>query len=97
MNEISPVSIKMAKDQNLSLNPMRISGVCGRLLCCLGFESEQYKVMKEKLPKEGQRVSVPMGTAVVVAGNPIKETVLVELESGATVEVPLSTVRVIES
>ena len=96
LSEFSPVSIRMAKDQGLSLNPMRISGVCGRLLCCLGYESEQYRVMKEKLPKDGQRVSVPMGIAKVVGGNPLKETVLVELESGARVELPLSEVTIID-
>ncbi len=97
LSEFSPVSIRMAKEQGLSLSPMRISGVCGRLLCCLGYECEQYRVMKKKLPKERQRVSVPMGTARVVSGNPLKETVLVELESGARVEVPLSEVTIIDN
>ena len=96
LSEFSPVSIRMAKEQGLSLNPMRISGVCGRLLCCLGYEGEQYRVLKAKLPKEGQRVSVPMGRAKVVGGNPLKETVLVELESGARVELPLSEVTIID-
>ena len=96
LSEFSPVSIRMAKEQGLSLSPMRISGVCGRLLCCLGYEGEQYRVMKAKLPKEGQRVSIPMGIASVVGGNPLKETVLVELESGARVELPLSEVTIID-
>ncbi len=96
LSEFSPVSIRMAKEQGLSLNPMRISGVCGRLLCCLGYEGEQYRVMKAKLPKEGQRVSTPTGIASVVGGNPLKETVLVELESGARVELPLSEVTIID-
>ncbi|MFC1897626.1 stage 0 sporulation family protein [Chloroflexota bacterium] len=96
LSEFSPVSIRMAKEQGLSLNPMRISGVCGRLLCCLGYEGEQYRAMEKKLPKEGQRVSVPMGMASVVGGNPLKETVLVELESGARVELPLSEVTIID-
>ena len=96
LSEFSPVSIRMAKEQSLSLNPMRISGVCGRLLCCLGYECEQYRAMKGKLPKDGQRVSVPMGIARVVGGNPLKETVLVELESRARVELPLSEVTVID-
>ena len=90
LSEFVPVSIRMAKEQNLPLNPMKISGVCGRLLCCLVYESEQYHKMKEKLPKEGQRVATPMGVAKVVGSNPLKETVLVELESQATVELPLS-------
>jgi cell fate regulator YaaT (PSP1 superfamily) len=90
LTEFSPVSIKMAKEQNLPLNPLKISGVCGRLLCCLAYETEQYQAMKEKLPKPGQTVSTPMGVANVVGINPLKETVLVELESQATVELPLS-------
>ena len=95
LSEFAPVSIKMAKEQSLPLNPMKISGVCGRLLCCLVYESEQYRNMKEKMPKEGQRVSTSMGVASVVGNNPLKETVLVELESQATVELPLSEVTVI--
>ena len=94
LSEFAPVSIKMAKEQDLPLNPMKISGVCGRLLCCLVYEGEQYRAMKEKLPKEGQRVSTPMGVARVVGGNPLKETVLVELESLATVELPLSEITI---
>jgi len=96
LSEFAPVSIKMAKEQDLPLNPMKISGVCGRLLCCLVYESEQYRAMKEKLPKEGQWVSTPMGIATVVGSNPLTEMVLVELESQATVELPLSEITVIE-
>jgi len=92
ISEFDPVSIRMAKDQDLPLNPMKISGVCGRLMCCLSYESEQYRAMKEKLPKVGQQVSTSMGEATVVGSNPLKETVLVELESEATVELPLSEV-----
>ena len=94
LSEFAPVSIKMAKEQDLPLNPMKISGVCGRLLCCLVYENEQYRTMNEKLPKKGQRVSTPMGEATVVGSNPLKETVLVQLESQATVEVPLSEITV---
>jgi cell fate regulator YaaT (PSP1 superfamily) len=96
LTEFSPVSIKMAKEQDLPLNPMKISGVCGRLLCCLAYETEQYHMMKEKMPKVGQQVSTPMGVAKVVGGNPLKETVLVELESEATVELPLSEITIEE-
>jgi len=94
LSEFTPVSIKMAKEQSLPLNPMKISGVCGRLLCCLVYESEQYRTMKEKLPKEGQWVSTAMGVATVVGSNPLKETVLVELESQVTVELPLSEIKI---
>lgn len=93
ISEFSPISIKMAKEQNLPLNPMKISGVCGRLLCCLAYENEQYKAMKESMPKEGECIVTDMGEARVVGGNPLKETVLAELESKVSVEVPLSQVR----
>jgi len=94
LGEFAPVSIRMAKEQNLPLNPMKISGACGRLLCCLVYENEQYRNMREKMPKEGQLVSTPMGVANVVGSNPLKETVLVELETKATVELPLSEVTI---
>ncbi|MFC1994811.1 stage 0 sporulation family protein [Chloroflexota bacterium] len=92
LNEFTPVSIKMAKEQELPLNPIKISGACGRLMCCLGYESEQYRAARARLPKVGQRVSTPAGEATVARTNPLKETVFVELESGATVELPLSDV-----
>lgn len=94
LSEFAPVSIKMAKEQDLPLNPMKISGLCGRLLCCLAYESEQYRNMKEEMPKQGQKVSTPMGKAITVGSNPLKETVLVELESKATVELPLSNITI---
>jgi len=92
LSEFTPVSIRMAKEQALPLNPMKISGACGRLMCCLAYENEQYHSMKEKMPKVGQRVSTHMGEATVVGSNPLRETVLVELESEATVELPLNEV-----
>ncbi len=88
----APVSIRMAKEQDLPLNPLKISGVCGRLMCCLSYESELYHSLREKLPRKGQEVSTSMGVATVVGGNPLRESVLVELESGTTVELPLSEV-----
>ena len=94
LDEFAPVSIRMAKDQDLPLNPMKISGICGRLMCCLGYEFEVYHAMQEQLPKKGQSVSTSMGVATVVGGNALKETVSVELESGATVELPLNEITV---
>jgi cell fate regulator YaaT (PSP1 superfamily) len=94
LSEFNPVSIKMAKDQDLPLNPMKISGICGRLMCCLGYESELYHAVRERLPKIGQQVATSMGGARVVGCNPLKETVLVELESGATVELPLGEISI---
>ena len=94
LSEFGPVSIRMAKEQELPLNPMKISGVCGRLVCCLTHECEQYREMKRKLPPVGQRVTTPMGTASVVGANPLKETVVVRLESEAEVELPAAEVKI---
>ncbi len=73
------VSIKMAKDQDLPLNPTKISGVCGRLLCCLSYEHEQYLTIKSELPKKGAWVQTPDGPGEVVTVNVVRETVIVEL------------------
>lgn len=96
LSEFAPVSIKMAKEQNLPLNPMKISGVCGRLMCCLTYENEQYRGMKEKLPRNGAKVSTPAGPGTVVGSNPLKETVMVELDSAAVIEAPLSDITVVQ-
>jgi len=94
LNEFAPVSIRMAKQQGLPLNPMKISGCCGRLMCCLVYENEQYREMKGKMPKDGQTVTTAMGKAKVVETNPLKETVLVELESEAAVELSLDEITI---
>jgi len=91
--EFTPVSIKMAKEQDVALNPMKTSGVCGRLLCCLGYEVEQYRAIKEKLPALGQEVSTSQGKARVVGLNPLKEAISVELDSGGTMELAVSQIR----
>lgn len=94
LTEFSPVSIKMAKEQQLPLNPMKISGICGRLLCCLGYEYEQYRVIRRKMPKKGQRVTTAKGAAFITGTNPLKETVMVELDGGVRVEMPVGEVTV---
>jgi len=78
------VSIKMAKDQDLPLNPAKISGVCGRLLCCLSYEHEQYVAIKAEVPRKGAWVQTPDGPGEVIAVNVIRETVTVELAGGGT-------------
>lgn len=86
LTDFSPVSIKMAKLQDLPLSPMDISGLCGRLLCCLGYESEQYAQAKEKLPRVGKTIDTPHGPGRVVEVNIVKETVQVELETQLVIE-----------
>jgi cell fate regulator YaaT (PSP1 superfamily) len=97
LGEFNPVSIKMAKEQDLPLDPMKISGVCGRLQCCLAYENAQYHEAKALLPRRGQQVNTPAGVGFVVGGNPLKETVLVEMESKAEVEFPLSQITLIQT
>ena len=97
LTEFTPVSIRMAKDQDLPLDPMKISGVCGRLQCCLAYESEQYREAKASLPKRGQPVDTPSGKGVVIGGNPLKQTVLVELESQAEAEFPLTQITIVNA
>jgi cell fate regulator YaaT (PSP1 superfamily) len=89
LTSFASVSIKMAKEQNLALNPMKISGVCGRLLCCLAYESKEYAAMKKKMPQPKQEILTPWGKATVISANVIKETVTVQLDDGAMKEIAL--------
>lgn len=97
ITEFTPLTIKMAKEQGLSLNPMKISGICGRLLCCLGYEIEFYRQMKGKMPPLGQRIVTPQGEAKVIGVNPLKETVTVQLDSEATIELSLAEIASVGS
>jgi cell fate regulator YaaT (PSP1 superfamily) len=85
------VSIKMAKEQGLPLNPTKISGVCGRLMCCLSYENDNYIQAKQQMPHIGTILETPSGTGKVVAINVPQNSVEVMLESGATVHVPVET------
>lgn len=87
MQEFDPVSIRMAKRQDISLNPSEISGLCGRLLCCLAYEDEYYQKIKEKLPRVGEGVRTRYGTGEVKGINALKETVSIELKNEVTIEV----------
>jgi cell fate regulator YaaT (PSP1 superfamily) len=94
LDEFHPVSIKMAKNQNLPLTPSEISGLCGRLLCCLAYENEYYCQVKEALPKLGELIQTPQGKGKVASLNLLTETALVELEkSAALVEVTLNDIE----
>jgi cell fate regulator YaaT (PSP1 superfamily) len=88
------VSIKMAKEQDLPLNPQKISGVCGRLYCCLTFEYEGYRELRGKLPKVGTLVSTPVGEAKVNSVNVLKDTVRLWLtEQKQLIEMPAIELR----
>ncbi len=88
LKDFEPVTIKMAKEQNLPLNPTKISGLCGRLMCCLGYEHSTYKSLMKGLPREGEVIKTEKGQGKVIGVNALKRAVTVELEDGAQVEVP---------
>lgn len=86
LREFTPVSIRMAKNQQLPLNPDEISGVCGRLLCCLSYEDATYKAQNKKMPKLGSTVTTPQGSGRVRHVHPLKETVTVMLDTSVLTE-----------
>ena len=88
LKDFEPVTIKMAKEQNLPLNPTKISGLCGRLMCCLGYEYKTYKDLMKGMPKEGEIVKTEKGDGKVVSVNAIKRSVTAELQDGSQIEVP---------
>lgn len=79
MTEFVPISIKMAKEQGISLAPSEITGMCGRLRCCLMHEHEQYKEAKKNLPKQGKRVNTPRGEGKVIRLNALSQKISVDL------------------
>jgi cell fate regulator YaaT (PSP1 superfamily) len=85
--EFEPVTMKMAKEQNLTLSPSKISGFCGRLMCCLGFENDFYRGVRGAFPPVGSRVSTPEGEGEVRGISALTGEVTVGLDSGATVKV----------
>ena len=83
LRNFEPVTIKMAKEQNLPLNPSKISGICGRLMCCLGYEHQCYRELKKSLPREGQTLQTERGKARVLKVYVLKGELLLEYEEGA--------------
>ena len=95
LTEFAPISMKMAKDQSLFLNPVKFSGVCGKLMCCLRYEHETYVDAKKRLPQIGEIVMSPEGQAKVIDLNLLKETALIQLlESKAELEFPAAELRI---
>lgn len=82
ITDFKKVTIKMAKMQGLSLNPTKISGLCGRLMCCLAYENEHYSQTFKKMPKIGSEVKTPEGKATVIANNMLKLLVRVKIDKG---------------
>ncbi|MHB1638868.1 MAG: PSP1 domain-containing protein [Candidatus Dormibacteria bacterium] len=89
LKEFVPVTIKMAKEQGLPLNPTRLNGMCGKLKCCLQYENEQYVDLKRRLPKVGSQLQLEQGSAVITEISLVREQVLVTLtDSGTVLAVP---------
>jgi cell fate regulator YaaT (PSP1 superfamily) len=82
LTDFSPISIKMAKEQGISLTPNEITGMCGRLRCCLIYEYEQYVEARKTLPKRNKRVVTPKGEGKVIDVLPMSEKIVVLIESG---------------
>lgn len=99
LGDFAPVSIKMAKEQNLSLNPTKISGICGRLMCCLNFEQDTYEDIRKRLPRVTSIVDTPYGRGEVIGNSVVKESVKVKLrtEEGEEVvqDIPVETVKLV--
>lgn len=77
--DFEPVSIKMAKAQNMSLNPTKISGICGRLMCCLKYENDLYMELKKGMPETGEKIETPEGRAVVLDTNILESKIRARL------------------
>jgi cell fate regulator YaaT (PSP1 superfamily) len=88
LTDFSPISIKMAKEQGISLTPEEITGMCGRLRCCLVYEYEQYVEARKSLPKRNKRVVSPQGEGQVIDTYPLRNVVVVELDNGTRAEFP---------
>ena len=87
LSDFTPVSIKMAKEQNLSLNPTKISGLCDRLMCCLKYEQDHYEVTRKRMPRVGREIITPDGPGTINAINVLEETVRVRIAVGDSFEI----------
>lgn len=93
LNQFEPVSVRMAKDQNLSLNPVKLSGLCGRLMCCLAYEHRMYLDLKKRFPGCRKWVSTPKGVGRVKRLNVLMDKVVIENLDGQEVEVGLEEIQ----
>ncbi len=96
LTDFSPVSVRMAKDQNLAMNPAKVSGLCGRLMCCLAYEHDLYRKLVKTMPKKGKKMISAHGPCRVIDLNILARKVLVELESGKTVFVPVDELKTLQ-
>jgi cell fate regulator YaaT (PSP1 superfamily) len=92
LKDFEPVSVRMAKEQDLPVNPLRIAGACGRLMCCLKYEHPLYTEAHDRMPKLGERVGTPAGNGQVVGRNVPSDTVNVRLDGGRKCACPVASV-----
>jgi len=96
IKNLQPVTMKMAKNQKATLDPNKISGRCGRLMCCLRFEDEVYDELKRNLPHKGTRVDTVAGRGEVVGSDILRQLVTVELDDGREASFPVGEVRILK-
>lgn len=94
LTDFESISIKMAKDQNLPLNPLKISGICGRLMCCLKYEYDSYKEFIDKVPERGTPVKCSFGKGIIYNYEPLKSSVVVEFENETKISIPLGQIEI---
>lgn len=95
LKDFASVQVKMAKEQNLILTPGKISGVCGRLMCCMAYEYKTYADFRKKAPRRGTKVVTKKGHGAIHEINPIKEQVVVKLEDGRSLPFSLNEIRIV--
>jgi len=95
MKDLAPVTMRMAKAQKTTLDPTKISGRCGRLMCCLRFEDQVYAELRDNLPKRGTKVRTPRGDGTVITTATLKQTVLVELADNQDETFPVADIEVL--
>jgi len=100
LEKFEPVSIRMAKEQGLSLNPTKISGLCGRLMCCLTYENETYQTLKadvaDKWPKVGKIVHTARGKGVVMRHNVVGDRIAIRMDEGQEIEIRFEEIKLVE-
>lgn len=95
MKDLEPVSMRMAKAQKTTLDPTKISGRCGRLMCCLRFEDKVYAELRANLPKRGTHVNTPRGNGTVIGSETLKQAVTVEVEGEGVSTFPVAEIEVL--
>jgi cell fate regulator YaaT (PSP1 superfamily) len=93
LNEFAPISVKMAKEQNVILNPNKISGGCGRLLCCLNYEYDQYKEMSKGLPKTGKKITLPEGSGKIRSIDIFSSTITIDMQDADQITMDIEEFR----